>query len=168
MEEFNGKVEESQRMTAVEKAELDVIIQKLQNKLNYHSSTFSDAQFKLTQKVSRATRTTPVEVDAAERLVGGSQTTQQSAHLSFPVLPVQLLSWPLEYVGPVLNLMRLFVLHPHVAQVYSKQVVEEKRQTEDIVSTLNRVVTTAEKSVTALLAVRVLCNLFRSPQTSTA
>ena len=72
-----------------------------------------------------------------------------------------MLGWPMEYVGPVLNLMRLFVLHPHVAQVYSKQIVEEK-QTEDVVSTLCRLLTTTEKPITAMLAVRVLCNLFRS------
>jgi len=121
IEEFNEKVGEGLQLSQLEKAELDVVTQKLQNKLNYHSYTFTDEQFKLIQK---------------------------------------LMSWPMEYLGPVLNLLRLFVLHPHVAQVYSKQIIEEKRQTEDIVSTLNRVVVTADKTVTSMLAVRVLCNFF--------
>ena len=51
IEEFNGKVGEGRALSEVERAEVDVIIQKLQNKLHYHSSTFTDAQFQVMQKV---------------------------------------------------------------------------------------------------------------------
>ena len=53
VDEFNGKVGEGAgRLDAMEKAELDVVIQKLQNKINYQQATFSDAQFKVAEKVS--------------------------------------------------------------------------------------------------------------------
>ena len=156
LEEYNAKVPEPQRLTAVEQAELDVVIQKLQNKAGYHSSSFSDDQFRLMWK---------------------------------------LLSWPADCIGPVLNLLRVFVLHPHAAQLLSKQIVEEKQQTEgestvrtstelsrccvslqlklspflsallrwaDVVSSLNRLIVSSDKPVTSMLAVRVLCNFFAS------
>ena len=91
VDEFNGRLSAGQALDALERAELDVVIQKLQNKAAYHSSTFSDAQFKVVEK---------------------------------------LLAWPVDCLGPGLNLLRVFVLHPHAAQVFSKQIVEEKRQTE--------------------------------------
>lgn len=49
----------------------------------------------------------------------------------------QLLGWPKEYVGPVLNIVRLFVLHPHVAETYSKEIVEEKRADEGQTTTFH-------------------------------
>ena len=52
LDEYNAVVGETQRMSELERAEVDVVIQKLQNKLNYHSATFSDAQHKLIRKVS--------------------------------------------------------------------------------------------------------------------
>ena len=52
LDEYNAVVGESYRLSELERAEVDVIIQKLQNKLNYHSSTFSDAQYKMIRKVS--------------------------------------------------------------------------------------------------------------------
>ena len=52
LDEYNKVVGSEFQLSELERAELDVIIQKLQNKLNYHSSTFNDAQFKLIQKVN--------------------------------------------------------------------------------------------------------------------
>ena len=114
---------------------------------------------------------------------------------------VQLLGWPKEYVGPVLNLVRVFVLHPHAAETYSKEIVEEKRAEEgqtalhkscraasgsvclhavthrerlslcnlcccpcwcgaDMVSILLNLLSSTDKAVTSMLAIRVLCNFF--------
>ena len=52
LDEYNAVVGETYQLSQLERAELDVIIQKLQNKLNYHSTTFNDAQYKLIRKVS--------------------------------------------------------------------------------------------------------------------
>jgi len=122
LNEYNSKVDPlSQQLSLLELADLDVIIQKLQTKANYHSSTFTEAQYNIIDK---------------------------------------LLHWPLEYLGPPLNLFRVFVLHPHAAQTYSAQITGDKRKAEDVVTVLVNIMTRTDKSITAMLTIRVLCNFF--------
>ena len=59
-----------------------------------------------------------------------NRSTDTSLHVAALWMRAQMLGWPKEYVGPVLNLLRVFVLHPHVAERYSKEIVEEKRAEE--------------------------------------
>jgi hypothetical protein len=120
LDEFNGKVGEAGKLTEMERADLDVVIQKLQNKGGWHSQVFSEGEMRVVRK---------------------------------------LMGWGGEWIGPVLNLLRVMVLHPSVAQVWSKEVVEEKVG-DDVVTVASRQVVRGEKVVTSMLGVRVLCNCF--------
>jgi len=121
LNEYNQRVEFGQALSPIEVADVDVIIQKLQNKASYHSATFTEAQYSIINK---------------------------------------LLHCSLEYIGPVLNLLRIFVLHPHVAQTYSSQIAGDKRRAEDVVTVLLNIISTTDKPVTAMLAIRTLTNFF--------
>jgi len=108
-------------MTTVEAAELDVIIQKLQNKGSYHSTTFLQQQFNLINK---------------------------------------LLHWPMEFLGPVLNLLRVFVLHPSAAQTYSQQIAGNTKVKDDVVSLILQVISSTDKPLIAMLGLRIITNFF--------
>jgi hypothetical protein len=65
----------------------------------------------------------------------------------------QILLWPSAYHGPMLNLWRIFVLHPSAAASISKTI-------DDFIKPILSAITKAEKPVNAMLAVRLLCNAF--------
>ena len=67
VDEYNAVVGEPHHLSALERAELDVVIQKLQNKLNYHSSVFNDAQYNLIRKVRPPYPTSRLNAEAIAR-----------------------------------------------------------------------------------------------------
>jgi len=82
----------------------------------------------------------------------------------------KMMNWPLDKVSPVLNLLRIFVLHPDAAAVIARQgenieraVGQTKRPAVmkgDFVQRVCEIAFQTDKSTTALLAMRTLCNLF--------
>lgn len=121
--EYNSKLTASSNNNALdekESAECNVIIQKLQNKSSYHTSTFTDTQYAVVTKM---------------------------------------LQWPSECLGPVLNFIRILVLHPHAAQKYSREMVD-KKTTSNILTKLLQICQAADKPVTSMLILRIICNMF--------
>lgn len=73
------------------------------------------------------------------------------------VLLNKLIQFPLDMIGPVLNLFRIVVSHPHAAESYAKQITDNKG---DIIQGLCRIATSTDKHVNAMLAVRTIVNMF--------
>lgn len=71
----------------------------------------------------------------------------------------KLLEWPIEYVAPGLNYLRMLVRHPFAATYYAKKL-EEKDPRTDVIAKSLKVATEAVKPAHADLALRVLSNMF--------
>jgi thioredoxin 1 len=68
--------------------------------------------------------------------------------------------WPRDQLAAPLNLARIFVTHPSAAAQCAEASDKEVGGLSDVLTPLLRLASSVEKAVTALLAVRSLCNCF--------
>lgn len=78
----------------------------------------------------------------------------------FDVLVKMLTQWPKDGQGPVINLLRMAVMHPEVAAKMAAPEAATAGKAGDLVGPLLKLALSAEKAVLSLLALRALVNCF--------
>lgn len=78
-------------------------------------------------------------------------------------IPHKLLTtWPKENQGPVINLLRMAVFHPMIAKYYADEMLKTSSSSasNDILPHLLKLAHSSDKSVTTMLIIRTLVNMF--------
>lgn len=105
------------------------------------------------------------ELKSLDSLLGTIQT-KSSYHSSsiskaeFDVVVKMVNQWPKDCQGPVLNLLRMAVMHPEFAATMSAPDAASAGKPGDLLAPLLKLALSADKSVLSLLALRALVNCF--------